>query len=45
MKIALVTGVAGGIGLATAKKLLDSGIAVIGMDIVKDPPALSGEFT
>ena len=45
MKIALVTGVAGGIGLATAKKLLDSGIAVIGMDIVKDPHALSGEFT
>lgn len=45
MKIALVTGVAGGIGLATAKKLLGSGIAVIGMDIVKDPPALSGEFT
>lgn len=45
MKIALVTGVAGGIGLATAKKFLDSGIAVIGMDIVKDPPALSGEFT
>lgn len=45
MKTALVTGVAGGIGFATAKKLLDNGIAVIGMDIVKEAPTLDGEFT
>ena len=32
-KTALVTGVAGGIGFETAKKLLDSGINVMGMDI------------
>lgn len=45
-KIALVTGVAGGIGSATAKTLLENGFTVVGMDIV---PALNntpaGDFT
>ncbi len=46
MKIALVTGVAGGIGFATAKKLLENNIAVVGMDIAdKMPVELEGEFT
>ena len=46
MKTALVTGVAGGIGFATAKKLLENNIAVIGMDIAAEMPAeLKGEFT
>ena len=46
MKIALLTGVCGGIGYSTAKKLLDSGMAVLGMDVLKEMPrALSGEFT
>lgn len=46
MKIALVTGVAGGIGFATAEKLLKEGIAVVGMDIApKMPQSLEGEFT
>ncbi len=46
MKVALVTGVAGGIGFATAKTLLDNGVAVVGMDIMpemKNSP--EGEFT
>lgn len=46
MKIALVTGVAGGIGFATAEILLKNGVAVVGMDVL---PAmqkrLNGEFT
>ncbi len=46
MKIALVTGVAGGIGLATAKKLLANGVAVVGMDVAAQMPCeLDGEFT
>ena len=46
MKVALVTGVAGGIGFATAEKLLKEGIAVVGMDIApQTPKALNGEFT
>ncbi len=46
MKIALLTGVCGGIGYSTAKKLLDSGMTVLGMDVLKEMPrALSGEFT
>lgn len=46
MKIALVTGVAGGIGCATAKKLLQNGMAVVGMDVLPAMPvSLSGEFT
>lgn len=45
-KIALVTGVAGGIGFATAKKLLDNGVAVVGMDVLPEmPKVLPGEFT
>ena len=46
MKTALLTGVAGGIGFATAKKLLQNGIAVVGMDVLPAmPTSLSGEFT
>ncbi len=45
-KIAIVTGVAGGIGYATAKKLLNESIAVIGMDILSQMPLpLIGDFT
>ncbi len=46
MKTALVTGVAGGIGMAAAEKLLDNGIAVVGMDVLPQmPKTLEGEFT
>ena len=46
MKVALVTGVAGGIGLATAKKLLENNIAVVGMDVLDEmKEKLEGEFT
>ena len=46
MKVALVTGVAGGIGFATAKKLLNEGVAVVGMDVAPQMPLeLEGEFT
>ena len=46
MKIALVTGVAGGIGFATAELLLKNGVAVVGMDVLPAmSKALSGEFT
>ena len=45
-KIALVTGVAGGIGFATAKKLLKENICVVGMDVLNDMPnKLDGDFT
>lgn len=45
-KVALVTGVAGGIGFATAEKLLSEGIAVFGMDVASEmPKPLSGDFT
>lgn len=46
MKTALVTGVAGGIGFATAEILLKNGVAVVGMDVAPAmPKELSGEFT
>jgi len=46
MKIALVTGVAGGIGFATAELLLGNGVAVVGMDVMPEmPKELNGEFT
>lgn len=46
MKTALVTGVAGGIGFATAELLLKNGVAVVGMDVLPQmPKELSGEFT
>ena len=46
MKTALVTGVAGGIGFATAKKLLQNGIAVVGMDVADaGAKELEGDFT
>lgn len=46
MKVALVTGVAGGIGYVTAEKLLANGIAVIGMDVMPQmPKETKGEFT
>ena len=45
-KVALVTGAAGGIGFATAEKLLGNGVAVVGMDILLEmPKELEGEFT
>ncbi|MBR4073577.1 MAG: SDR family NAD(P)-dependent oxidoreductase, partial [Clostridia bacterium] len=45
-KIALVTGVAGGIGFATAELLLKNGVAVVGMDVAPQmPKELEGEFT
>ena len=45
-KIALVTGVAGGIGFATAELLLKNDVAVVGMDVLPEmPKALEGEFT
>ncbi len=45
-KIALVTGVAGGIGFATAKKLLENGMAVVGMDVLPQmPKEIEGDFT
>lgn len=44
-KTAMVTGVAGGIGFATAEKLLKEGVAVVGMDILPEMPrSLDGEF-
>lgn len=44
-KTALVTGVAGGIGFATAEKLLGNGVAVVGMDILPEmPKELNGDF-
>ena len=46
MKVALVTGVAGGIGLATAKLLLEKGVSVVGMDVAPNTPErLVGDFT
>lgn len=46
MKVALVTGVAGGIGLATARLLAQNGIAVVGMDVLDEmPQKIDGEFT
>ena len=43
MKTALVTDAAGGIGLATVKKLLDEKIAVVGMDISPNAPEISND--
>lgn len=45
-KTALVTGVAGGIGFATAKKLAENGVSVYGMDITeKMPREIDRDFT
>lgn len=45
-KVALVTGVAGGIGYATAKKFLENGVAVVGMDVLPEmTKPVTGEFT
>lgn len=45
MKIAIVTGVAGGIGFATAQKLLSNGVTVVGMDVIPEMTRkLEGEF-
>ena len=45
-KIALVTGVAGGIGYAVAEKLLANGVCVVGMDVLAEMPRpLEGDFT
>ena len=46
MKVALVTGVSSGIGFAVAKKLLENGIAVVGMNSTTPPAdALGDNFT
>ncbi len=46
MKIAIVTGVAGGIGFATAEKLLQNNVAVVGMDVIPEMTRkLEGNFT
>ena len=37
MKIAIVTGALGGIGKASALKLMKNGFTVVGMDVVRDP--------
>ena len=43
-QVAIVTGVSGGIGYAVAQKLLENGIAVVGLSrSMKEAPA--GEFT
>ena len=45
-KVALVTGVASGIGLAIAKKMLENGFAVVGMSRrAETKESLAGEFT
>lgn len=44
-KIALVTGVAGGIGGAVARLLLENGIAVVGMDVAPLSPLENENFT
>lgn len=44
-KLALITGVAGGIGYATAKKFLENGYSVYGMDVVPEMTRpLEGDF-
>ena len=45
MKVALVTGVASGIGLATAKKLLENGIRVVGISRRATMENLGENFT
>ena len=45
MKVALVTGVASGIGLATAKKLLENGIRVVGISRRATMEDLGENFT
>ena len=45
MKVALVTGVASGIGLATAKKLLENGIRVVGISRRTTMEDLGENFT
>ena len=45
MKVAIVTGAASGIGLATAKKLLQQGICVVGMSRRETMEDLGAQFT
>lgn len=46
MRVALVTGAAGGIGFAVAQKLCENSVAVLGMDIApKMPCEIEGEFS
>lgn len=45
-KVAIITGVAGGIGFATAQKLLSEKISVVGMDVLPEMnKTLTGDFT
>ena len=44
-KIALVTGVAGGIGGAVARLFLENGFAVVGMDVAPLSPFENEDFT
>lgn len=45
-KVALITGVAGGIGYVAAQKLLENGVCVVGMDVLPEmKKPLNGPFT
>ncbi|MBR7033618.1 MAG: 3-ketoacyl-ACP reductase [Clostridia bacterium] len=45
MKIAMITGVAGGIGGACARLFLKNGFSVVGMDVAEKSPDFEGDFT
>ena len=45
MKIAMITGVAGGIGGACAKLFIENGFSVVGMDVAESSPEFGEGFT
>ncbi len=45
MKIAMITGVAGGIGGACTRLFLKNGFSVVGMDVSEKSPDFEGDFT